>query len=89
MRIEEDKARELYFDGKTEGYKKVDESSLYSESKSEVGTYVVEDLKTGKHYQSTVQRSGEYWSSYEWYFDEDFVEVEQVEVVVKQWQKVT
>ena len=86
MNINESQAEILYFDGYIDGFKKVDESGLEADHKCDTGTYIFEDIKTHTFYQGYVTRIGSEWTDFEWQFDTEFDEVEQVEVTVKQWK---
>ncbi|MBY4725714.1 MULTISPECIES: hypothetical protein [Burkholderia] len=75
------------FDDEDERLEEVERGAWESDGKYELRTDIVKDTHTGKFYAIHQNRSGSYWSEYE-YGDTEANEVKPVQVMVTQWEAV-
>lgn len=87
--IERQEVLELIHGYDTERYKLVEEGDWLSNGKYAYKECIIQHIETGKYYRIYADRTGSYYSDYEYDYSNTATEVKQVEKVVTCWEVVS
>ena len=86
--LSEDLREELYFEEGSDELSLIEEGDFEDYGKGSSKTNIYKHKETNKYYALDVDRMGSYYSDYYWDFSTPMYEVEEVEVVKTEWERV-